>query len=466
VTRLERFMQAQKIKPIDLARVSGYTRQYLLRLRQGIMDPSRECIVAIVDAASSLSGSAVRPEELFVLSGDSLWEKQQAKLSRAQAAEQKRLRVEAEDLVAGLEARQVPFAKWMGAIEAAGGPSLAIATALYERGRALTFENPQAAERIHRVAVAVADRLPRDRAALSIHGRAHMGRGNALGNIGDYPSAFDAFDAAEAVLTKSPQCIRELAEVWYSRARTHARQTAYQEATHWVRRARMIFDGTCDDRMGAVARLLEGGVLYETGSPAEAEQILRATLDPLEHARDRASLAFAYLAIGRCNIDLGEAKVARTWLERARAVFLKLRMRSEVVRAEWSLGWLRALHEDATGGLEQLYEARRNFEELAMPTDAALVGLDIVEALLLKEPDGAAARAAQVCRSIIDTFQRCGETASARRAIAHLREAVQRDAADQSVVGEVRQYLKRWSNDPRVVFAPTVTTTNDERHHG
>jgi hypothetical protein len=142
-------------------------------------------------------------------------------------------------------------------------------------------------------------------------------------------------------------------------------------------------------------------------------------------------------------------------------------MRSEVVRAQWCFGWLRALHEDAAGGLEQLYRARRDFEELAMPTDAALVGLDVVEVLLVKEIDGGAARAAQVCRSIIETFEGHGETANARRAIAHLREALQRDAADRNVVREVREYLKRWSNDPRAVFTPAgATAAADGRPHG
>ncbi len=455
MTRLERFMQAQKIKPIDLAKASGYTRQYLLRLRQGLMDPSRECIVAIVDAASRLSGSKVRPEELFVLSGDSLREEQQAKLSRAEAAEQKRLRVEAEQLVATLEAAKVPFSKWMAAIEAESGPSHAVATALYERGRALTFENPRDAVRIHRLAAAVAGKLPRDAVAtVSILGRAHMGLGNALAHVADYSGAFAAFDDAEAVLTESPACLGELAQVWYSRARAHYNQSIYEEATRWVRVARAIFDARRDERMGALARLLEGIILYDTGSPAEAERLLRATLDPLERAKDRASVAFACLDIGRCNIDLGEAKAARVWLEKARVAFVKLHMRSEVVRAQWCLGWLQALHDDFAGGIEQLYKARRDFEELGMPTDAALVGLDIVEVLLLKDIDHAAARAAQVCRSIIEAFHGRGETANARRAIAYLREAMQRDPGNQEVVREVRQYLRRWNNNPAAIFLP------------
>ena len=454
VTRLERFLKARKIKPAHLATESGYSRQHLLRIRTGAMEPTRRCIVAVVRAVSKLSKTTVRPEELFVLSEDGLLE-EQLEVSTKAAAEQKRLVASAQKLVTKLEQEEVPFTKWLPIIEAKSGPSEAMAMALFERGRELTFADARRAVQVHRVAAAVAGKLPRDAAsAVSLHGRAHMGRGNALANLSDYPAAFAAFDEAELILTESAYCVRELGQVWFSRARTFVRQTAYVDAMQWTRRARVIFDAARDVRMAALARLLEGAILYETGNPADAEQLLRTTLDPLERVQDRASLAFVWLDIGRCNIDLGEAKTARTWLDKARSAFVKLGMRSEVVRADWCLAWLRALHEDVRGGLALLYTARRAFEELGLLSEAALVGLDIVEVLLLNDLEGAAAQAAQVCRAIIESFERRGETASARRAIAHLREAVQRGAADQNTVRDVKRYLQRWSTNPNAVFEP------------
>jgi tetratricopeptide (TPR) repeat protein len=339
VTRLERFLKARGIKPAHLAQEAGYSRQHLLRIRRGLMEPTRRCIAAIVAAASRLSRSTVKPEELFVLSAaEGLDEQEEARSARA-AAEQQRRQEAAQLLVARLERDKVPLTKWLAEIDASGGASAAIAAALYERGRELTFEDARRAEQVHRIAIAIAERLPRDLAAtVSIHGRAHMGRGNALANLGNYPAAFVAFDEAEHVLTASPSCVRELAQVWYSRARTHVRQTGYVAATRWIRRARVIFDATSEVRMSALSRVLEGAILYETGNPASAEQLLRTTLDPLERMKDRAGLAFAWLDLGRCNIDLGDVTAARQWLEKARKGFSRLRMRSEVVRAQWCLG--------------------------------------------------------------------------------------------------------------------------------
>jgi predicted transcriptional regulator len=66
-TRLETFIKSRGIKPAHLARESGYSRQHLLRIRMGRMDPTRRCIAAIVSAIRRLSHEPVKPEDLFDL---------------------------------------------------------------------------------------------------------------------------------------------------------------------------------------------------------------------------------------------------------------------------------------------------------------------------------------------------------------------------------------------------------------
>ena len=70
-TRLEQFIQSRGIKPAHLARESGYSRQHLLRIRMGRMEPTRRCIAAIVSACRLLSREAVKPTDLFDLEGES-----------------------------------------------------------------------------------------------------------------------------------------------------------------------------------------------------------------------------------------------------------------------------------------------------------------------------------------------------------------------------------------------------------
>ncbi len=66
-TRLESFIRSRGIKPAHLARESGYSRQHLLRIRMGRMEPTRRCIAAIASACRRLSGEGVRAAELFEL---------------------------------------------------------------------------------------------------------------------------------------------------------------------------------------------------------------------------------------------------------------------------------------------------------------------------------------------------------------------------------------------------------------
>jgi hypothetical protein len=66
-TRLESFIKSRGIKPAHLAKESGYSRQHLLRIRMGRMEPTRRCIAAIAAACRRLSGESVRASELFEL---------------------------------------------------------------------------------------------------------------------------------------------------------------------------------------------------------------------------------------------------------------------------------------------------------------------------------------------------------------------------------------------------------------
>jgi predicted transcriptional regulator len=69
-TRLETFIKSRGIKPAHLARESGYSRQHLLRIRMGRMEPTRRCIAAIAAACRRLSHENVKAADLFDLEGD------------------------------------------------------------------------------------------------------------------------------------------------------------------------------------------------------------------------------------------------------------------------------------------------------------------------------------------------------------------------------------------------------------
>jgi len=66
-TKLEAYLKRHRIKPIHLVRESGYSRNHLLMIRDGKIDPSRQCIAAITEALHRLSGEQVKAADLFEL---------------------------------------------------------------------------------------------------------------------------------------------------------------------------------------------------------------------------------------------------------------------------------------------------------------------------------------------------------------------------------------------------------------
>jgi transcriptional regulator with XRE-family HTH domain len=67
MAKLQQFLSEKGIRPAALARVSGISRQHLLRLRKGEMEPTRPAIVALARACQLLLHEQVRADELFDL---------------------------------------------------------------------------------------------------------------------------------------------------------------------------------------------------------------------------------------------------------------------------------------------------------------------------------------------------------------------------------------------------------------
>lgn len=71
-TKLDEFLRAHSIKPALLARVSGYSRQHLLRLRLGRTEPTPRCVVHLTAAVRRITGDDVKPRDLFDISPRSI----------------------------------------------------------------------------------------------------------------------------------------------------------------------------------------------------------------------------------------------------------------------------------------------------------------------------------------------------------------------------------------------------------
>ena len=66
-TKLETFLKSRGVKPTHLARECGYSRQHLLRIRMGRMEPTRRCIAAIAATLRRLTKEPVEASDVFEL---------------------------------------------------------------------------------------------------------------------------------------------------------------------------------------------------------------------------------------------------------------------------------------------------------------------------------------------------------------------------------------------------------------
>lgn len=71
-TRLEHFLRSRGIRPAHLARESGYSRQLLLGIRLGRVEPTSRCVASLVGACQRLAREAIHARDLFDLSTSGL----------------------------------------------------------------------------------------------------------------------------------------------------------------------------------------------------------------------------------------------------------------------------------------------------------------------------------------------------------------------------------------------------------
>ena len=69
-TRLARFMKLNRVSPSALARFSSYSRQHILRLRRGTMDPTRKAMIQIATGCSVALNRRVHVWEVFDIGED------------------------------------------------------------------------------------------------------------------------------------------------------------------------------------------------------------------------------------------------------------------------------------------------------------------------------------------------------------------------------------------------------------
>jgi tetratricopeptide (TPR) repeat protein/DNA-binding phage protein len=452
VTRLEFFLVKHGLKPVQVARESGVSRQHLRRVRQGAMEPSRWKIAQIVSALRRLTLMEVQPSDVFELTVEEngTWALAEVREEAARRTETYRqeVRAGASFVKDTLAARPD---EWRHRFIQRGVTEVVVRQLLLSAHRILDAK-PARAIQLLAVAEGLVDELPPSTSEYLIHamrGRAFLDRAFANRVLGNFHEAAVSLDSADAEYRQHPQCTHELGQAWYERAALRFKLGDLDATMTYVHQARSIFVLTGDRRRTARARMIEACVLVDRNLLPRAREAFREAAMIFRAFEDQEALACALLNWGSTEMRLRHQVRARKLFQNALALFVDLQMPGEIVRTRWNLAHLVTFYEDIGRGLPLLRAVRDEFTKLGMIGDAAFVGLDLVRALYANEEPG---EAAAWCRRIIPEFETSGATKNVREALAYLRAAAERREATADLAAEVRAFIERAPHHPDSVF--------------
>ncbi|HYH09478.1 MAG TPA: tetratricopeptide repeat protein [Thermoanaerobaculia bacterium] len=329
---------------------------------------------------------------------------------------------------------------------------------LCRESRALRERQPMHALVVADAAIALADQLSHARYPQTLldelRGDAWLERANVLRYLGRHEEALDAADIAARAFAQSPVAAYSTALVNYLRGVIYVELERLPEALRFVRRAARVFREFGEEERFVHAKIVEATVLFDQNRVREARDLFLSLVRIAKNIGEAPTLARLYNNVANCQLRLHELESAEVYYARALSLYEALGLETERIRTRWNIGCLRIATGDLGDGLARLREARREFEQLGLRSDAALVTLDIAEALLATGEAAAAREAAELCSAILESFASVGMTGHALTALAFLREAFATGSATPSLVRHVRHYLETRPDQTGVPFLP------------
>lgn len=395
LTRLELFLRQSNLRPVELAREAGYTRQHFRRLRMGESDATRGGILSLVEAARRMSGKHVTADVLFER-GDAFLNGSGQRSSLMHAEDRRAL----DSILA-----QEVTAQFADRLRASGVASETAVLHLLNGAHARLGANPEAAAAIYDAAADMGATLrdsPRE-LVQSLLGHAYKGRANALRKLARFQEALLCLERAgrrfgDAYFTD------EVGQVGYTRATILAEMELWDDALAATRIALSHFTRTGNHRHAAKAEMLEAIIFFEQGNMDMAHAKWVRLTKVLAALRDHQDLASVWVNLGICEIARDRPADARRWLTQASAAFRKLDNTAELARTRWNMGTYVATFESPRRALRVFRNVYRTFRSLKMWLDAGSVGLDMAEIMIdLAMPDDELA--IHAC-DVADTFAR------------------------------------------------------------
>lgn len=444
-----------------------HDRVYALMENPAVDDPALDHHLGSCSSCMELYGCL--QELTMALSDPGVWDVQEPVLSEVPfgtasldrlVSESLRIseeRSSAELLVA--ELAQEPVSAWHKRLrDLAGVCSVGLVHALLDEGRERVGRAPREFEEIAGLAIEVADVL--DVACYPAgmveraRGVAWKDRANALRVRGQVQDALWSLDEAERHLRLQPIPEFDLATVDFVRATILNETDRLEEGLELARRSADRFLEFGDDQRFRHARIAEGGLLFNTGAKREAREIFMSLLKPTQQSGDTTTLAMLFLDIAQCSVEMQDVDTASIYFLQAAQLSDQLGLHSQAVVARWGLGRVLVSTGKFEEGIARLRGAAAEMEKLGVDGDAAIVNLELVEALLVV---GRHEEVPPLCRRLVNRFSASGAQRKALIALSYLKEAVETGTASPELARSVRSFLADLPRQPELLFLPPPT---------
>jgi hypothetical protein len=150
-------------------------------------------------------------------------------------------------------------------------------------------------------------------------------------------------------------------------------------------------------------------------------------------------------------VDRGKLAEASMYFHKALVIFREIGPDRERIKTDWGLARVVLHGGDRGEAIRRLRAVAAELERRSLLSDAALVKLDIVDALLAL---GQTKQVVDLCSRLFNSFKDAGMITGALTAVAYMKEAAAAGTLRAASVNAVRTYLRRVDRQPDLVFVP------------
>ncbi|HEV7571776.1 MAG TPA: hypothetical protein VGQ21_09785 [Thermoanaerobaculia bacterium] len=304
-------------------------------------------------------------------------------------------------------------------------------------------------------AVSIAEALPDDtypsKAIYELRGTAWKERANAQRFLGQFPEALESLLRAERAYKNLASPSLGLSTVALVRGYVLCDQSRLEEAAAMAERAEHGFAHLGDDDRRMAALYLRAGIKFEARNLSDAAALFRQVIDYAESMNSSLWIARGSDALGKCEVHRGNLGEASMHLHKALSLFRAIGTAGERLSAEWGIAKLLLQAGKRNEAIRRLRDVAAEFEKQGRVTEAALVGLDIADALLAL---GRAKQITELATRLFGVFTAAGMLTGALTAIAYLNETAAAGKLTSDDIEAVRSFVRQAERRPALLFVP------------